>query len=107
VVAESNQQAREKGAEHDHYRIRLERASLPIHREMPSFAKGHEAYHSSMSRLHPECPHSDPFDHLVVADVLLVRQEPNEEEDEEEDEGNGKEDKNGDEDEENDDGYSE
>ncbi len=54
-----------------------------------------------MSRIHPECPDSDPSDRSVAADVLL-RQEPDEEEDEEEeeeeDEGDGKED---------DDGYSE
>ena len=43
-----------------------------------------------MSRIHPECPDSDPSDRSVAADVLL-RQEPGEEEDEEEDEGDGKE----------------
>jgi hypothetical protein len=43
-----------------------------------------------MSRIHPECPDSDPSDRSVAADVL--RQEPDEEEDEEEDEGDGKED---------------
>ena len=57
-----------------------------------------------MSRIHPECPDSDPSDRLVAADVLL-RQEPAEEEDEEEDEGNGKEDY--DDDDKDDDGYSE
>lgn len=57
-----------------------------------------------MSRIHPECPDSDPSDRLVAADVLL-RQEPDEEEDEEEDEGDGKED--GDDDDKDDDGYSE
>ena len=41
-----------------------------------------------MSRIHPECPDSDPSDRLVAADVLL-RQEPDEEEDEEEDEDDG------------------
>jgi hypothetical protein len=46
-----------------------------------------------MSRIHPECPDSDPFDRSVAGDVL-VRQEPDEEE--EEDEGD-----------EGDDGYSE
>jgi hypothetical protein len=56
-----------------------------------------------MSRIHPECPHSDPSDRSVAADVLL-REEPDAEEDEEEDEGNGKND--GDDDEGND-GYSE
>jgi hypothetical protein len=65
-----------------------------------------------MSRIHPECPDSDPSDRLVAADVLL-RQEPDEEEDEEEDEGDGKEDDNDDDDEDDDDdgrnhdGYSE
>jgi len=39
-----------------------------------------------MSRIHPECPISDPRNRSVAADVLL-RQEPDEEEDEEEDEG--------------------
>ena len=57
-----------------------------------------------MSRIHPECPDSDPSDRWVAADVL-VRQEPDEEEDEEEDEGDGKEDD--DDDDEDDDGYSE
>jgi hypothetical protein len=36
-----------------------------------------------MSRTHPDCPHSDPFDCSIAADLLL-RQEPDEEEDEEE-----------------------
>jgi hypothetical protein len=44
-----------------------------------------------MSRIHPECPDSDPSDHSVAADVVL-REEPDEEEDEEEDEGDDKED---------------
>ena len=56
-----------------------------------------------MSRMHSECPDSDPSDRWVAADVL-VRREPDEEEEEEEDEGDGKEDDDGDED---DDGYSE
>ena len=56
-----------------------------------------------MSRIHPECPGSDPSDRSVAPDVLL-RQEPAEEEDEEEDEGDGKED---DDDDDQDDGYSE
>ena len=55
-----------------------------------------------MSRIHPECPDSDPSDWPVAADVLL-RQEPDEEEDEEEDEGDGNED----DDDDDDDGYSE
>jgi hypothetical protein len=57
-----------------------------------------------MSRIHPECPDSEPLDRSVAADVL-VREEPAEEEDEEEDEGDGKEDD--DNDDEDDDGYSE
>jgi hypothetical protein len=56
-----------------------------------------------MSRIHPECPDSDPSDRSVAADVVL-RQEPDEE-DEEEDEGDGKEDN--DDDDKDDDGYSE
>jgi hypothetical protein len=56
-----------------------------------------------MSRIHPECPDSDPSDQSVAADILL-RQKPDEEEDEEEDEGDDKEDNDDDED---DDGYSE
>ena len=73
---------------------------------MPAFAKGYEALPLDMSRIHPECPDSDPSDRSVAADVLL-RQEPDEEEDEEEeeDEGDGKE--NDDDDDEDDDGYSE
>ena len=55
-----------------------------------------------MSRIHPECPDSDPSDRSVAADVLL-RQGPDE--DEEEDEGDGKEDD--DDDDKDDDGYSE
>lgn len=62
------------------------------------------AYHLGMSRIHPECPDSDPPDQLLAADVLL-RQEPDEEEDEEEeDEGDGKEKED---DDMTDDGYSE
>ena len=56
-----------------------------------------------MSRIHPECPHSDPSDQSVVADILL-REEPDEEEDEEDDEDDGKE---GDDDDREGDGYSE
>jgi hypothetical protein len=58
-----------------------------------------------MSRIHPECPDSDPYDRWVAADVL-VRQEPDEEE-EEEDEGDGTEDDDDDDDDKDDDGYSE
>jgi len=56
-----------------------------------------------MSRIHPECPDTDPSRRALAADVLL-RQEPDEEEDEEEGDGDGKED---DDDDDNDDGYSE
>ena len=71
---------------------------------MPAFAKGYRGVPLDMSRIHPECPGSDPPDRSVVADLLL-RQEPDEEEDEEEDENDGKE---GDDDgDETDDGYSE
>jgi hypothetical protein len=57
-----------------------------------------------MSRIHPECPDSDPPDRSVAADVLF-RQEPDDEQEEEEEEGgNGKEDDNDDDE---DDGYSE
>jgi hypothetical protein len=54
-----------------------------------------------MSRIHPECPDSDPPEWSVTAN-LRVREEPDEEEDEEEDEGDDKED-----DDDEDDGYSE
>jgi hypothetical protein len=57
-----------------------------------------------MSRIHPECPDSDPSDRSVAADVVL-REEPDEEEDEEEDEGDDKEDD--DVDDKDGDGYSE
>jgi hypothetical protein len=59
-----------------------------------------------MSRIHQECPDSDPSGRSAAADVGL-RQEPDEEEDddEEEDEGDGKEDD--DDDDKDDDGYSE
>ena len=56
-----------------------------------------------MSRIHPECPDSDPSDRSVAAD-LLFREEPDAEEyeEEEEDEGNG-----GGKEDDDDDGYSE
>ena len=38
-----------------------------------------------MSRIHPECPDSDPSDWLVVPADVLLRQEPDEEDEEEED----------------------
>jgi hypothetical protein len=38
-----------------------------------------------MSRIHPECPGSDPSDRAAIADVGF-REEPDEEEDEEEEE---------------------
>jgi hypothetical protein len=74
---------------------------------VPAFAKGYEAYHLGMSRIHPECPDSDPCDRSVAANVLL-RQAPDEEDEDQEEEedegdGNGKEDDEDD----NDDGYSE
>jgi hypothetical protein len=56
-----------------------------------------------MSRIHPECSHSDLSDRPVPADVLL-RREPDEEEDEEEEEEDDKEE---DDDDETADGYSE
>jgi hypothetical protein len=63
-----------------------------------------------MSRIHPECPDSDPSDQSIAADLLL-RQVPDEEEDEEEDKGDGKEDEEDDDehddDDDNGDGYSE
>ena len=55
-----------------------------------------------MSRIHPECPDSDPSDWPVAADVLL-RQEPDEEEDEEDEEDEQNEENEEDDDE----GYSE
>jgi hypothetical protein len=42
-----------------------------------------------MSRIHRECPASDPCDRSAAADLLL-RQEPDEEEDEEETKATGK-----------------
>jgi len=56
-----------------------------------------------MSRIHPECPDTDPCDRSAAAEFVL-RQELDEE-DEEEDEGDGKEDN--DDDDNDDDGYSE
>ena len=53
-----------------------------------------------MSRTHPECTNSGPFDRSLAGNVLL-RQEPDEEEDEEEEDGNE------DDDDKDDDGYSE
>jgi hypothetical protein len=62
-----------------------------------------------MSRIHPECPGSDPSDRSVAADVVLRgepdEEETDEEEDEEDDEGDDKE--GDDDDEKDDDGYSE
>jgi hypothetical protein len=55
-----------------------------------------------MSRIHPECPESDPSDRSLTIDVLL-RQEPDDEDDEEDEEDEDKEE--GDADNE-DDGYS-
>ena len=58
-----------------------------------------------MSRIHPECPDSDPSDRSVATNVR-VREEPDEEEDEEEDEDDRKK-EDDDDDDENEDGYSE
>jgi len=66
----------------------------------------YEAYHLSMTTIHPECPDADPSDWLVVSADVLLRQEPDEEEDEEEDEGNRKK-EDDDDDDTTDDGYSE
>ncbi len=54
-----------------------------------------------MSRIHPECPDSDPSDRSVAADVL-VREEPDEEEEDEEENEEDNDDEESD-----DDGYSE
>jgi hypothetical protein len=59
-----------------------------------------------MSRIHPECPDSSPWDWSEAADLLL-RQEPDEGEDEEEDEEEDDPGEEGDDDSESDDGYSE
>jgi hypothetical protein len=65
---------------------------------------GYEGVPLGMSRIHPECPNSDPSDRLVAPDILF-RQEPDEEEEEEEeDENKGKEED--DDDDETDEGYS-
>ena len=58
-----------------------------------------------MSRTHPGGPASDASHWSVAADVLLLRQEPDQEEDEEDDDEGEKEDEDGDD--LNDDGYSE
>jgi hypothetical protein len=83
------------------------RTSLSVHLGIGSLgvatiAKGYEAYHWAMSRIHPGCSDSTAPDRSVAADVVL-RQERDEEEDEEEDDG--KEDDH--DDDEDDDGYSE
>ena len=65
-------------------------------------AKGNEAYHLSMTTIHPVCPDSGaryPF-----AAGVFLRQEPDEEEDEEEDDRKKE---NDDDDDTTDDGYSE
>jgi hypothetical protein len=56
-----------------------------------------------MSRIHPECPDSDPSGQSVAADVL-VREEPEEEENDDDDEEGDGEEKEGEDD---DVGYSE
>jgi hypothetical protein len=72
---------------------------------MPAFAKGYEALPLDMSRIHPECPDSDPS--VSVGSCRYPPStEPDEEEDEEEDEGDGKE-EDDDDDDKDDDGYSE
>jgi hypothetical protein len=61
-----------------------------------------------MSRPDPECFDPDSLDHWVGADVLVLRQEPDEEDEEDEDEGNRKEEEDDDDDgDQNEDGYSE
>jgi len=91
----------------DHSHLRGSKSATPRY-EMPlSYRLNFRVYHLTMSRIHPECPGSDPSDRSIAADVLL-RQEPDEdEEEEEEDEGedNGKEED--DDDDTTDDGYSE
>ena len=57
-----------------------------------------------MSRIHPECPGSNPSGHSVAAEVR-VREAPDE--DEEEDENDDKEKEDDDDDDTTDDGYSE
>ena len=71
---------------------------------MLTFANGNEAYHLSMTTIHPECPGSAAPDLSAYAD-LLRRQEPDEEEDEEEDDHKKKDDD--EDDDETADGYSE
>ena len=70
-----------------------------------TFAQAVRGVPLSMSRIHPECPDSDPSDRSVAANVFLRRQEPDEEEEEEEDDGREKEDD--DDDDTDDEGYSE
>ena len=71
--------------------------------ELLRWPRANVAYHWAMSRIHPECPDSDP-DRAVLAGILQ-RQEPDDEDDEEEDQGGGKEDDEDKEDED-DEGYS-
>ena len=59
-----------------------------------------------MSRIHPECPKSDPSDRSLTADALL-REEPDDEDDEEDEEDEEDEDNEEGDDNEDDDGYSE
>ena len=66
-------------------------------------AKAQGAYHSNMSRIHPETPRSAPSDRPGNPHVQL-RQEPDEQEDEEEDDHKEEEDND---DGDTDDGYSE
>ena len=57
-----------------------------------------------MSRIHPECPDSDPSDWLVVPADVLLRQVPDEEEDEDKNDRKKEDD---DDDDTTDEGYSE
>ena len=71
----------------------------------PSLLHGHglQGLPLDMSRIHPECPGSDPSDRAAIADVGF-REEPDEEEDEEKkDEGDVEE---GDDDDDENSGYS-
>jgi hypothetical protein len=82
------------------HNILLSLGTLP---HCPCVAKGNEAYHLSMTTIHPVCPDSGaryPF-----AAGVFLRQEPDEEEDEEEDDR--KKENDDDDDDTTDDGYSE
>jgi hypothetical protein len=72
-------------------------------RSVAAFAHGGGSVPLRMSRIHPECPDSNPSRHSVAAEVR-VREAPDE--DEEEDENDHKE-KEDDDDDDTDDAYSE